>query len=63
MPIGSSTSLKLQYWTSVINILINMDTNENTAMVTLDLSAAFDTVNHKTFIKKFKKKFGIWEKP
>ena len=43
------------------NILINMENNENTGMVTLDLSVAFDTVNHKILIR-FWKNFGIWEK-
>ena len=44
------------------NILINMENNENKAMVALHLSAAFDTVNHKLLMKVLKNYFGIWEK-
>ena len=32
------------------NILYNMENNTNTTMVALDLSAAFDSVNHKTLL-------------
>ena len=39
-----------------------MESNKNTAMVALDLSEAFDTVNHKIFIKSLENYFGIWEK-
>ena len=39
-----------------------MENNENTAILALDLGAAFDTVNHKIFIKILKNYFGIWEK-
>ena len=41
------------------NILINMENNESTAMIALDLSAAFETVNHKRLIKVVEKYFGI----
>ena len=39
-----------------------MENNENTAIVTLDLSAAFDTVNPKMLIKVLENNFGIQEK-
>ena len=32
---------------------------ENTAMVTLDLSVAFDTLNHKILIEVLENYFGI----
>ena len=38
-----------------------MENNENTSMVTPDLSAAFDTVNHKILIKVSENYFGIWK--
>ena len=44
------------------NILIDMENNENTAMVALGISAVFDTVNHKILIKVLKNYFGIGEK-
>ena len=42
-------------------ILINMENNENTAMFAADLSAVFDTVNHKVVIKVLENYFGICE--
>ena len=39
-----------------------MDNSENTAMVALDLSAAFDTVNHEILIKVLENYFSIWDK-
>ena len=39
-----------------------MENNEDTAMVALDLSAAFDTFYHKILIKDLENNFGIWEK-
>ena len=43
------------------NILINMENNENTVIVAFDLSAAFNTVNHKLLIKNLENCFDIWE--
>ena len=39
-----------------------MENNENISMVALDISAAFDTVNHKILINVLENYFGIQEK-
>ena len=41
------------------NILQNMENNTNTSMVALDLSVAFDTMNHKILLEVLNKYFGI----
>ena len=51
MPIGSSPSIETTILDISGNMLINIENNESTAMVALDLIAAFDTVNHRKFIK------------
>ena len=41
------------------NILQNMEKNINTAMVALDISVAFNTVNHKILLEVLNKYYGI----
>ena len=43
------------------NILKNMENQECTSIVCLDLSTAFDTVNHKILLDVLKSYFGITE--
>ena len=44
------------------NILKNMKTQKCTSIICLDLSTAFDTVNHKILLDILKSYFGIMEK-
>ena len=43
-------------------MLINIENNKNTDAVALNLSAAFDTINHKILIKGLDNYFGLWDK-
>ena len=43
------------------NILKNMENQKCTSIICLDLSAAFDTVNHKILLDVLKSYFGITE--
>ena len=43
----------------VDDILWSMENGEVTALMALDLSAAFDTVDHEILLKVLQKRFGI----
>ena len=45
------------------DILCSLDQNKATVLVMLDLSAAFDTIDHNTLLGRLKNHFGITGKP
>ena len=46
-------------WKVKSDLLTDMDNKEVTCLILLDLSAAFDTVNHKHLLNRLKYRFGI----
>ena len=55
---NETTHLKVQN-----DILQSLDRNEVTILVMLDLSAAFDTIDHETLLQRLETDFGITGKP
>ena len=52
-------STKTALLTVTNDIMLSLDKGENVFLVLLDLSAAFDTVNHSLLLLRLQKSFGI----